>query len=636
MEMKFLGWKDKILTVIIYLYLFLPIMIFLFGWCKLWLAIPGTVIISVSFVLAVKKAGELKFPVQKRKDIPILIVAAFIIGVWVVLSGVGGAVWQNGDHAYRNAIFNALVELPWPAYKNIIVGDGNQLRPLVYYIGFWLPSAVGGKQFGLFFGYCFQIIWATSGLFLVYLLLCIWRKKVVLSPLFILIFFSGLDFVGINLLNNEPIPITTITHLENWTGLYQFSSNTTQLFWVFNQAIPAWLVIMLLWNQRSKENFVFASSTLVISSPFSFIGLLPIVFCFSIMGEKWNEVKSGIKKYLKKLLSFQNIFGGGFIGLLSYMYLKSNVALSNTIVASPSVNNVPSDGNDLGVMYTSLYERNLLFPILIFLLFFLLEAGIYLLLIWHRHKKDLLYYVVAICLLLIPFIKVGEELDFCMRASIPALFVLMLYVIEMLEEELTGRGRTLLLLVLIIGALTPISEIHRTLVYTKSREAQTTVALQDLFGGANFSGNSESFFFKKLAKPYINKKKNDGIRIMCEDSAMVSQYIYYPSSLSRDEVGRYITSGGLGITVDLDIIGDIELNVDCILPENDIIIVNINGETAGIIYFADEHKLEIDRQLLGQEFQNIFLMFGYMDENGNFIKEENPVYIQAIELIIKG
>ena len=359
-------YKSKILTGVIYLYILLPVIIFLFGWCKIWLALLGAVIVGVSYILAVRKADELSVIVLKRKDAVTLIAAVIIILAWVFLSGVGGAVWQTSDHTYRNAIFDALVELPWPSYKEIVAGDSSQLRPLVYYIGFWLPSAAVGKLFGLLVGYLFQMVWAAAGIFLVYLLLCVWRKKVLLWPLFVLIFFSGLDIVGMNLLNENLIPATTLMHLEFWSGsTYQYSSNTTQLFWVFNQAVPAWLLIMLLWNQRTRENLVFAASTLVLASPFAFVGMLPIIFCYSIMGENWKDKRAVVKKYLREIFSFQNFFGGGFTGILCFLYLKSNIAVAYTVLSGTETSANAADtavnAVELGSavsIYRSLYERN--------------------------------------------------------------------------------------------------------------------------------------------------------------------------------------------------------------------------------------------------------------------------------------
>lgn len=627
--------KGKILVGVIYFYLLLPVMIFLFGWCKIWLAIPGAVIIVTSYVLALKKANDLKIPVSffNRKDIIRIIIVTLIIIVWVTLSGVGGYVWQNGDHVYRNAIFDALVELPWPTYKEIVTADGSQIRPLVYYIGFWLPSAAVGKLLGISAGYCFQLIWVTLGIFLVYLLIGVWRKKIMIWPLVVMIFFSGLDYVGINILNSNKYLPTTLTHMEHWSGsIYQYSSNTTQLFWVFNQAVYAWLVLMFLWNQRSKANLVLVLSTLVLVSPFAFVGLTPIIFCLYFVDLKYNEKKYRIRDCIIELFSFQNLIGGGFVGILSFLYLKSNASVAYTASTGIVANVIQTESKGNAITGNLLYS--VLYSISIFILFFLLEVGIYLLLVWYRNRKNFLFYVVTTSLLIIPFIKVGYEADFCMRASIPALFVLMLYIIEALEEEKKGRIRFFILIMLMIGALTPVTEIHRTLSHTWQKIPNKTISMQDIFSGGNFSGNRETFFFQKLARSYSANESIENLRIEVANSSIVSRYIYTPSILSQDDKGRYIASGSIGIAIDAAVDSSLELRVNCGLAEYDAILVDVNGQNAGLITSKNE-KLELNRNLFDSHFQNIILTFGYLNERGNFVKDEAPVHIWDITFIAK-
>lgn len=59
------------------------------------------------------------------------------------------------------------------------------------------------------------------------------------------------------------------------------------------------------------------------------------------------------------------------------------------------------------------------------LVFYLLDAGIYLLLLWRQNRRSWLFYTCAVSLFIIPFFKVGQGCDFCMRVSIPAIFILM-------------------------------------------------------------------------------------------------------------------------------------------------------------------------------------------------------------------
>lgn len=97
-----------------------------------------------------------------------------------------------------------------------------------------------------------------------------------------------------------------------------------------------------------------------------------------------------------------------------------------------------------------------------------------------------------------------------MRASIPALFILLLFVIDGLEwsrknsEKAIYRG---LVLALCIGAITPLHEFARTFKETVNRvnsEQQVyseTLDFTTLLNSSNFSGATDgSFFFKYIAK----------------------------------------------------------------------------------------------------------------------------------------
>ena len=53
--------------------------------------------------------------------------------------------------------------------------------------------------------------------------------------LFVFVAFSGLDIIpGFS----ANVPIDFIYHIERWAKYFQYSSKTTLLYWVFNQAIP--------------------------------------------------------------------------------------------------------------------------------------------------------------------------------------------------------------------------------------------------------------------------------------------------------------------------------------------------------------------------------------------------------------
>ncbi len=100
------------------------------------------------------------------------------------------------------------------------------------------------------------------------------------------------------------------------------------------------------------------------------------------------------------------------------------------------------------------------------LFFFIYLEGMALWFLFYRkHKNKLSWYATALILTLCPLIMAGEGLDFCMRVSIAPLFQLMVW---------SGMGladrkwllRPLLIGMLVIGSLTPLYEINRSIYRT--------------------------------------------------------------------------------------------------------------------------------------------------------------------------
>lgn len=489
--------KSKIMAGISYIYILLPFIIFMLGWVKLCISIPLTIILLFCLLKVFKDSPSFWMPSWDKDTIIKVLFIIGIIAIWVYYSGVGKQVFQNSDHIQRNAVFNILVEYKWPIKNYKIVGKNMttaNATSLIYYIGFWLPAALVGKKFGLLAGYYAQWIWAFLGILLVYYFICAIREKVVLWPLLILLFFSGLDIIGIFLTGTNIGDLTPRWHIEWWCGAYQYSSMTTQLFWVFNQAIPAWLCTMLAYVQKTNQNIVFILACSMLSSTFPFVGLLLLClfWCFTRQYDLHNIPKTQKRKryfqfLIKDTCTFQNVVGGGCIGILSFLYLIGN--RSGNLILSESV--CPNS------MKNSLSK---------YMLFIIIEIGIYVILLYKDNQHNKLFYFVVVCLCIIPPIKVGYSSDFCMRASIPALFILMLIVIDTLEKSWKRKGYGIFV-GLIIGSVTPLMEFRRTVSETFSR-IDSGVQIEEIddepvhiLNSLNFAGDIDnSIFFKYFVK----------------------------------------------------------------------------------------------------------------------------------------
>jgi hypothetical protein len=75
-----------------------------------------------------------------------------------------------------------------------------------------------------------------------------------------------------------------------------------------------------------------------------------------------------------------------------------------------------------------------------------------------------LMYILPGCLFMTVFIKIGYGRDFMMRGSIPALFLLMVFVCAALKKTYGSKKRHMFLILmtmLVYGGVTPLSEIYR-------------------------------------------------------------------------------------------------------------------------------------------------------------------------------
>ena len=424
-----MGHKlDRIMYDISVIYIALPVFIFLAGWLRLVAAIPVCAVFLVSVFLMMKNRPEPVAWHLTKAQWRGIIASLILLAIWVFLSGQGGFSFQNSDYQYRNAIFRDLINKSWPviyanssldAVSSSIAGASN-LSILTYYIAFWLPGALVGKLFGWYAANTFLYLWSFLGLVLItYFLFRTLRNSSVWSVV-ILIFFSGMDIIGYILITKGKLP-GPIDHIEWWSGM-QYSSNTTLLFWVFNQTIAIWLAILLIMNLKNSRSLFFLYAMLLLHGPFPFLGMLPIVLWKAYQGYPLDLKRKNAKmvnvpalffrwfwKGVVRAITFENICGGISVLLIVYFYLTNNVSGSKFGTNAQTTN------------YIGLV---------------VLEGGLYLLFLFAEHFKKPLYWICLGSLFLIPLFRVGGSQDFCMRVSIPALFVIMI----MIQQSLLGKA----------------------------------------------------------------------------------------------------------------------------------------------------------------------------------------------------
>jgi hypothetical protein len=425
-----------------YLYLLIPFILFCLGWLRLIFALPiTTLIIWIFFQL--DRSTELK-----PLDFTLHPSSLILIFLWVFLSGVGGYAFQNWDHHWRNAVFHDLINFDLPVIYSS--PERGPIKMLIYYVGYWLPAAFVGKAFGWGAANFFLFLWTWLGVLLAVFHISQNIKIPAFKATLFLIFFSGMDALGTLLYPGDyPTLLPPVRHLEVWMDKLQYSSFTTQLFWTFNQAIPAWLCIMLvlggisLREQSSgaggmiREEHprhdikIFAWTLCFFFAPLVSVGLLPYLLI---------ELLSDIKNIFKSI-RYDVFFAGVLIAAISYLYFSSNTAAQERGFQLLAIKDV--------------------------LIFFLLEGGVVWLVLAPQKWRDPRWAVTGVLLFAMPFIQLGSGSDFVMRASIAPLFYLMLMTGEALfQNKLPRVLRITLYALLLIGALTPFYEINRSVYRT--------------------------------------------------------------------------------------------------------------------------------------------------------------------------
>lgn len=461
------------------IYLLIPVIIFFIGYLRPVFSIPLALLLVTGAFFSIKDAESDAGKVNLFSKKTVIVLA--IILLWTLLSGIGGFVWQNRwDHMFRNALFEDLVNYDWPVI-NSYVG-------LCYYFGFWLPSAVIGKLFGMNAGYIFQVIWAFAGISLTMGMIFRYFNKVKISFVFIFIFFSGLDifvwlFTNMNDLNSIMMRVISGEHIELLLYLFNSSSNTTLLFWVYNQCIPFWLGFILILKQKSTKNLLFILSLMAICCPIPCVGLAPLI--------AYRIIKELIKsKNVRQVMTVQNVIAIP-TALIMLLFFRTNNSAGKLSI-------LPLDSKEVWIKFA---------------IYLLTEFLCYLIILFRYNRHDIELKILFVTNCILPFLTIGKDYDFAWRTCIPLSFYLTLLVIKGLHfDHLSKRAKQCLVVMLCLGAFTPVNELMRT-VYTEYaivsgqlNEENRSNDLQTIFDEdvnecySNFTASTDNYFYLHLAK----------------------------------------------------------------------------------------------------------------------------------------
>ncbi len=488
---------SQLLPLCSLLYLALPYFLFACGWLKSWLAAVFMLCLLAGLILSGKEILRWPPPPGEKKGwrmgmewgLTLLIAVA-----WVSLSGVSGMGFMNLDYPKHHAILKDLIVFPWPVYYSDVPRVESHYFQC-YYIAWYLPAALIGKAGGWIQANHTLYVWTIMGVYLSlrWFRRCVGTDCLIIYPLFV--FLGGLDVIG-GYLSNHEIRDGTM-HIEWWIQnedlpehlrrIFQYSSNSTLLCWVPQHCLPGWILTGLIMNlslqQVSRRIMFFAAALSGLWSPFITIGLIPIILA------------SLYRSRIHEAISFQNLVVAPLILVIIALFLASHI---------PQM--IPH-----GAIW-NLYDFYALWPK--YLLFLVLEVFVFAIFCipslpqW-RGRGTPLFILALVTLTVLPLYRVGANTDLMMRASIPSLFVLWVFLLGTLTSRegvgLNPQAKRGVLVLLLVASIGGGSEIARSLngycsVVPHWDGISSVVQLWDGVRELYF-GDEDSFFFRHLAPP---------------------------------------------------------------------------------------------------------------------------------------
>lgn len=359
---------------------------------------------------------------------------ALVALVVFVAGGEGRLLYSNFDWQVRDAVLRDMALNPWPfAYRQLILRAP---------IGMYLLPALAGKAWGLQ-AMDYALLIQNSAFLAAILSLAASLFKTFKDRalgLLVVIFFSGMDVLGrlaLELRDIQPAEIEAGYHIEGWANL-QFSSHVTQAFWVPQHALPGWLgaVLFLLWSHGLLRLWVFLAPipVLLLWSPLSTMGLLPFAAYAAFKSMRQLSVADFVLPGLALALS---------VPALLYLGAAGDAVGFHGFAPS----------------------------LLQYVVFQTLEVIPFLVAVWllrNKSQSPAIIMITGAWLLVLPFVKIGTSVDFMMRASIPALAILSVYVVEALKTKDQRFVRYALIAGLLVGSVTPLLEIGRAFLLRPS------------------------------------------------------------------------------------------------------------------------------------------------------------------------
>ncbi len=399
------------LKIITLFYLLLPSILFLLTWIHLWIGIPCTLIIL--FYVWKTCQPILQNPAEKVISSSIILTCLGFSIIINFLLGIGEFRPQTYDFQANNYKYYDLITHDLPVYY------AQQKTYLCYYTGYYLPTALLAKFFGIASARYFSFIWSVLGLWIILLWIANFHQK---KPLLLILF--------VTLFSNAWVLIKLMIEFklfQEYIQPYYFQINLFKLInetfiknyaWATQHTLPACLGACVLINIfREKDTFKDLKYVLIILlstmfwSPLTAIGLFPFIgFLFLnnaqklLLQAKWQDLGLMIMLIIS------------FLPLMLYFVSTEGIHAKNTEF----------------IWQTGVSQWWILYLIYVFLNF-----GIWgIVLKFYKNSSYAIWTIAVIFPCLIAFYRIGIYNDFNIRVAFPSFFILSILVGITLIENL--------------------------------------------------------------------------------------------------------------------------------------------------------------------------------------------------------
>jgi hypothetical protein len=484
----------QILTIITSLYITLPIPIFAIGWLRNPIAVAVVLLILFFVLMATKELYQFWISYRSRRPFCSLlktflwiVPAGALLVLWLSFSGVGGLGFQNPDYQGHNPLLLQLILQNWPLTIDL---GGNSAR-YVYYLAYYLPAGLIGKITGkwlvanaVMFIWTLFGVWIAFAWFVVISRIKLKRKARRLFGLALLFCLAGgLDLIGAYIIKQRSFNM--FAHVDFWAELFQYSSNTTLIYWVPQHTVAIWLVTgVTVFYYFYPQNLKYLGTILMASmlwSPFGVVAILPYLILLGL----YYLLQHKYWKYIFNIPSlFYNLSAMG-VGIIIILYLSSNQFKYPIGWAWQFT--------EIKLLITSLVSFWLLeFALLAIIILSFLAFGIGLRNIWAsfwdeasrfrtaillQEKFDIdvrqfcLFVITIALLFVLPLYRMGIFNDLVMRGSIPYLFIFWAFVSKVIFDTNKKIIRKYLwlyipiLVIILLGFFSSVAEIARSVKY---------------------------------------------------------------------------------------------------------------------------------------------------------------------------